>query len=188
MAGENTIKLSILIPTVPRRKAHLERLLATLEPQLTDEVELLVLMDNKKSLIGSKRQKMIDISQGEYIVFIDDDDEIIWDYVSYLLNACEWGFDVICFDCEVSIDGKDKEICKFSTQYKDSFVGWIHYRTPNHLMCFRRDVAIKERYGNIRHGEDFEWSNRILKHIESETNIDEVLYHYKSIPSNSECY
>lgn len=77
MAGENTIKLSILIPTVPRRKAHLERLLATLEPQLTDEVELLVLMDNKKSLIGSKRQKMIDISQGEYIVFIDDDDEII---------------------------------------------------------------------------------------------------------------
>ena len=77
MAGTNTIKLSILIPTVPRRKEHLERLLATLEPQITDEVELLVLMDNKKSLIGSKRQKMIDISQGEYIVFIDDDDEII---------------------------------------------------------------------------------------------------------------
>ena len=51
MAGENTIKLSILIPTVPRRKDKLERLLTVLNPQLTDEVELLVLLDNRKRKI-----------------------------------------------------------------------------------------------------------------------------------------
>jgi len=42
------LKLSVLIPTVPSRKPLLDTLLSTLYPQLTDETELIVLLDNKK--------------------------------------------------------------------------------------------------------------------------------------------
>jgi hypothetical protein len=54
-------------------------------------------------------------------------------------------------------------------------------------MVFKKEVALKEDHGNIQWGEDFDWANRIYKHVTSETIIEKVLYHYKSIPKNSEC-
>ncbi len=95
MAGANTIKLSILIPTVPRRKESLDRLLSVLYSQLKDEVELIVMLDNKKRTLGYKRREMMTLAQGEYVVFIDDDDDITTDYVSTLLRATNSGADVI---------------------------------------------------------------------------------------------
>jgi len=186
MAGHN-IKLSILIPTVPRRKEHLERLLEVLNPQITDEVELLVLMDNKKRTLWAKRQNMLELAKGEYVVFIDDDDEITNDYVYELLIAILNNSDVICFWCEVSIDGGAKESVVFSSFIEDSFTNGIHYRKPNHLMCFKRETAMKEKYNDMLYWEDFDYSQRIWKHIKTETIIDKTMYHYKSIPSNSEC-
>ena len=87
MAGASTIKLSILIPTVPRRKESLDRLLSVLYPQIKDEVELIVMLENKKRTLGYKRREMMTLAQGEYVVFIDDDDDITTDYVSTLLQA-----------------------------------------------------------------------------------------------------
>ena len=52
-----------------------------------DKVELLVLIDNKKRTLGAKRNEMIGLAKGEYVVFIDDDDLVSEDYVESILEA-----------------------------------------------------------------------------------------------------
>ena len=48
--------LSILIPSIPSRFKLVQKLYKTIEGQIRDrEVEILVLIDNKKRSIGAKR-------------------------------------------------------------------------------------------------------------------------------------
>jgi hypothetical protein len=59
------MKLSILIPSVPsRRKFFLDRLLDDLEKQIGDrnDVEILVLYDNKKRSLGQKRSDLLNLA------------------------------------------------------------------------------------------------------------------------------
>ena len=181
------IKLSILIPTVPSRKKLLDNLLEVLYPHITDEVELIVMMDNKKRTLGYKRQEMLWLAQWEYLVFIDDDDEITGDYVQSLLDATNSKPDVICYNVEISINWSEKHKVFYSKELTEHFDGEYYYRKPNHLMCFRREIALKEPYNDLRFWEDSDYAERIYKYIQSEYIIDKVLYHYKSIPNNSEC-
>lgn len=179
--------LTILIPTVPRRKEKLDKLLEWLYPQLTDEVELIVMMDNKKRTLWYKRNEMLWLSQGKYVVFIDDDDEITSDYVQTLLKATESNADVICYNVEISINGAEKHKVLYSKELTEHFDGELYYRKPNHLMCFKREIALKEPYSDLQFGEDSDYAERIYKYIETEHIIDKVLYHYVSVPNNSEC-
>lgn len=41
-----------------------------------DTVEILTLVDNKKMMLGHKRNVMVDMCRGEYVAFVDDDDRI----------------------------------------------------------------------------------------------------------------
>jgi glycosyltransferase involved in cell wall biosynthesis len=69
--------LSILVPTVPSRVATMfPKAIQAILGQITDhkEVELLGLFDNKARTTGAKRNALLDIARGEYVVFIDDDD------------------------------------------------------------------------------------------------------------------
>jgi glycosyltransferase involved in cell wall biosynthesis len=99
------IKLSILIPSVLSRYEKLGRILDQLKPQITDEVEVVVHTDNKKISLGDKRNKLLSLANGEYIVMIDDDDRITEDYVFELLKAIESGAECICYEVECSVNG-----------------------------------------------------------------------------------
>ena len=94
--------LSILIPTVVGREHLLERLRSVLNPQLTEDVEVIEQKDNKEISIGKKRQELLEKATGEYVVFIDDDDMISEDYVKSIIKALESepdcvGFEIKCF-------------------------------------------------------------------------------------------
>ena len=75
------IKLSILIPSIPERKEQLDYLLNKLRPIpfVRDHCEIIV--DNSKRhdegglSVGYKRQALLDKAKGEYIWFLDDDDD-----------------------------------------------------------------------------------------------------------------
>ncbi len=181
------IKLSILIPTVPRRKAKLDQLLEKLYPQLTDEVELLVLLDNKKRTLWYKRNEMLSIANGNYVIFADDDDELSDDYVSSLMEWIKSNADCVCYWVEISIDWSEKKRVFYSKELTEHFDWQFYYRKPNHLMCFKKDIAIKEPYSDLQFWEDSDYAERIFKYIETEHIIDKVLYHYVSLPRQSEC-
>ena len=99
------VKLSIIIPYYQTYE-FTKLLLEKLEPQLTDEVEVLLEDDGcyetrldkfKKIIITHKenegvaptRNGAIKKAKGEYIAFIDSDDMIADNYVEVLLDAIE---------------------------------------------------------------------------------------------------
>ena len=47
-------------------------------------------------MLGTKRNKMIDIAQGEYVIHVDSDDRIEPDYIIELLKGIESDADIIC--------------------------------------------------------------------------------------------
>lgn len=182
------IDLSILICSVTNRvKTFLPRLLSVLEPQLNDNVEVLISVDNKKRTVGEKRNDLVNQSAGKYVVFVDDDDMVSSDYVYSLVEAQKENTDVITFDANRYVnDVFDKQV-KYGVQYrKDSEDQKYYYRIPNHLMCFKRDVAMKVSYPYKSFGEDADWARKVFYNIQSQHNIDKVLYHYYYSPETTE--
>ena len=185
----NTKKLSILTITMPNRKGFLNELTAVLHPQVNgrDDVEWLVLEDNGEMDLGEKRNKMIDMATGEYIVFVDDDDLVSVEYVNKMLTALNSHPHVDCTSLigVRSVDGQGAEVFKHSIQYK----GWydqmedgkiVYYRTPNHWNAVKRVIAGTVRFKDeMNCGEDHDYSNRIRPHLVDEVQIPDVMYHFR---------
>ena len=179
------IKLSILIPSLTSRNESLGELLYTLNNQQTDEVEVLLEIDNGEASIGAKRNKLLQRAKGEYISFIDDDDMISRHYIKEALEGIRWGVDCISLRGVITFDGKNPEIFEHSIQYKEyktNTTGLIKYeRYPNHLNVIKSSIAKQFTFPEINHGEDTDFATQIYKSglIKTEHFIDEVLYHYQ---------
>ena len=180
------MKLSILVPTLKSRTRYLSNLIAILQPQLNDDVELLINSDDGKKTIGDKRNELLKESKGDYIAFVDDDDEVSKDYVSKILEAIRSEPD----NCSLlgimtTNDIRPELFCHsikygaYKTNTDDEPIK--HERYPNHLNPIKRDIAIKYSFVPINHGEDTEWATQIFKagELKTEVEIKEVLYHYK---------
>lgn len=181
------IDLSILVCSVhTRHNTFLPKIQKQLYDQLNalpeedqERVEIIVLIDNKRTMLGAKRNHMVDMAQGKYIQFVDDDDRISDDFIEQLLGATVHGTDCIVFTAEVSLNGGDPKPCYYS---KDNGADFnkpdAYYRIPNHICCVRKDISIKSSFPNIVCGEDAGYSKVLLPHLKSEYKIDKVLYYY----------
>lgn len=174
------IKLSILIPSIVERNTlFLSRLLKIIEPQIQGKpVELIIYSDNAKISIGKKRNKMIEMANGEYVCFVDDDDRVSDDYVESILKVLEDSSpDVVVFDSVYSMNGFRNKLTKFGIEYSFGETPEYYSRYPNHLMVHRKS-NITEVFQDIRFGEDDEWAKRMLPRIKTQSRIDKVLYFY----------
>ena len=80
--------LSILIPTLRSRADKLSKLLNRLEFQRqTKPVQLLWIGDNKSITVGEKRNMLLAASKGEWVCFVDDDDEVSDRYLELILDT-----------------------------------------------------------------------------------------------------
>jgi glycosyltransferase involved in cell wall biosynthesis len=178
-------KLSILILTLQKRKDYLDRLLKVLQPQITDDVELLIESDNGELSIGKKRNLLLEKSTGEYICFIDDDDLVSFDYVSKILEAIKKSPDVVGMHLlhfnDAYLAGFTYHSLKYSSWFenRDSSLGFMrYYRNPNHLNPVKREYAMRVMFPEISMGEDRVYSQNILKHLKTEEYICEPIYYY----------
>lgn len=175
--------LSILICALnSRRKEYLPRLLDNLETQVNKYkfgayVQLVVLMDNKKMIVGQKRNQLLNCAIGDYVCFVDDDDRVSAEYVKMLHEAIQTGPDCVTFNCEVRINGKDLKICYFNgTKNKNHET---HYeRTPNHLCVVKREIALRYKFPERNFQEDDEYARRIYPYLKNKVHIDKILYYY----------
>lgn len=181
------IDLSILVCSVhtryktflPKIQEQLYTQLAALPEADQQRVEIIVLVDNKQMMLGHKRNTMIDIAQGNYIVFVDDDDRIADDYIAELLAATEKGTDSIVFTAMVSLDGEPAKPCYYSKEFKRDYnKPDAYYRIPNHICCIKRSVSLKSSFPNILYGEDAGYGKVLLPFLKTEYKIDKVLYYY----------
>ena len=104
------IRLSIIIPCY-NAEPYIYELLDTLTPQITDEVEVILIDDGSTKPIecdiegvkvyrqenggvSKARNKGIDVAKGEIISFIDADDLVSPNYVSYIIGRAdeEWDY------------------------------------------------------------------------------------------------
>lgn len=180
------IKLSILVPTVPSRielfyVKIMKELLKQIEPY-KNEIELISLFDNKKRSIGKKRQEMINLAQGEYIVFIDDDDRISDDYVSQIMTKLSENPDTDCivFDSICRVNGGINKLCKYGIEfeYGDINDGLEWRGKPAHTMVYAASIVKNHQYTDMGSGEDYNWVKRAYLDIKNQTRINKVLYYY----------
>lgn len=177
------MKLSILIATIPCRASQFERLYKSILDQaflVFDCVPFQVLYDDSLDYnIGTKRNKLLKTATGDYIVFVDDDDEISPDYISKILQATQSSPDCIGINGTISFNGQHERQWFISKEYDY----WhekngIYYRTPNHISPVRREIALQAMFPEISFGEDAEYSKRILPLLKTEVVINEPIYKY----------
>lgn len=104
------MKLSIIIPAY-NAEPYLTELLKTIQPQLTSDIEVIVVDDGSRepvkvpegfrlirqnnSGVSAARNAGLDAAVGEYIAFIDADDLVSSDYIQKVFRKIDEGCDYI---------------------------------------------------------------------------------------------
>jgi glycosyltransferase involved in cell wall biosynthesis len=199
-----TVKLSILIPSLYRRRAEFATLLGELSRQIGDSevngeqplpVEVLTVIDGGQLSVGEKRNKLLHAASGDYVAFVDDDDSVSGNYIDELLHAIVEGEarqaavnqppDVITFEVEYTdVSQKSRTLFIQSLKYRDGRVEYTRQRIgapPTHVACWRRKVALCNEFPPISYAEDWLWWQPLLQSglVKSEIHIDWPLYHYR---------
>lgn len=180
-------KLSILIPSTIDRKRMTDLLVENVQNQIddlgiSDQVEIIVDMDNKEVSIGFKRQRMHVKAKGEYVVSIDSDDAVMTDYMTEIWRGIKEQPDCITF--EISCSGTTGKMANVSNNYPDwmdNIDGYDYIRTPYHKVPIKRSIALQIGFIDLRYGEDYDFSKRLKKSglIKTEYHIAKPLYHYQ---------
>lgn len=179
------IKLSICIATTSVRSELIKPLLASLERQLTPEVELII-NDHETDCIGKKRNDMLNICKGEYQTACDSDDIISDDYVSKILAALSHNPDSVGISGIITTDGYNEKQWHISKDFGNWYEkNGVYYRTPNHISPIRTSIAKRVMFPEISFAEDYEFSMRVLPFIKSEFCIKGNIYHYQFIQNKN---
>jgi hypothetical protein len=183
-----TIDLSVLICSTHTRFRTFGRGIqeqiwpqyAALSPEAQASVEILMLTDNKMMMLGHKRNIMVDMAQGRYVVFVDDDDVIEPDYLVSLLDAARFDADVITFLVSVTQNGGTPMLCRYSKDFpRDRNTPVRYERLPNHICAVKKEKAAQVSFPNVVYGEDAPYAKLLKPLLETEHHIPRVLYHYR---------
>ena len=196
--GKSNGKFSILINTVDTRGHFLERILNILNPQLTDDVEILVNNTVHAKYggpsIGVKRQQLLEEATGDYIAYIDDDDIVTENYISLILDAIKTTPDVVGMHLLHYDHGNHTGMTYHSLKY-DSWQNLQHpdipnmalyLRYPNHLNPVKREYALKVGFVDSNFGEDRDYSERLQQYLKTEEYIEEPIYTYLFVSDKGE--
>jgi len=185
------MKLSILICTLPERKEMLDNLLDNLLHQITASgasKQIEVLTDPDEVLtVGEKRNALLKQASGDYLCFIDDDDDVAANYIVLILQALESKPDCCSLRGEITFDGKNPEIFEHSLMYdswKTVEAAEIKYeRYPTPLNTIKSSIAKQFHFPSNDFGEDKAWSDALHKSklLKREAYIPSVIYFYRFI-------
>lgn len=176
------VKLSIIIPYYQTYDLTKE-LLETLAPQITKEVEVLLIDDGCHEERLDKYKGQIKIThlktnggggnacntglrqaKGKYIAFIDSDDKVANDYVETLLNGIKSNADIIYMD------------------WKDIASGEIIRRPDNY--AYWKAIYKKEIVPEFEPQYKFHWDvpfyDTIKERAKTKHYVDKVIYYYNS--------
>ena len=178
------IKLSIIIPYHNTYELT-RKLLSVLVPQLTEEVEVIIINDcddidfnssdmrtifiESNGTASKPRNIGLDNAKGKYIAFIDSDDLISEDYIAKILNK---------------IKASDFDYCFFSWQFNglhnDKVI--ITDNPPSWNLSvwnciYKRETIGNERFNtSMKTAEDYDFNIRVRKG--KKENIKDILYFY----------
>lgn len=180
-------KWSILICTLDEREVTFKRLYDKLQKQIIDndlqhDIEILSFGDNREHSIGFKRNALMVNSCGEYISFIDDDDDVHDDYIMMIYQALKTNPDCVKLVGIMTTRGQNPQKFVHSIEYQEryEYVNGIYIRPPNHLNPIKRSIACRFLFPDKNFSEDYDWAMTIAKShlLKKEAIIDEPYYFY----------
>lgn len=179
-----------MIPTINGREQYLERLLAVLNPQLEkfkDNVEILVLKDNREKTIGEKRNILTNhaIYNGHsHRSFIDDDDLVSDDYLELNMPGVFGDYDCNSLVGIYSVNGQtdpNKHIFLHDLKYTHWYEDEKHYyRNPNHLNVTKLSLIKDIKFQEKNFGEDGCFSEDLHRFgvLKTQYEITKPFYYY----------
>ncbi len=176
------IKLSILIPSIPERKEQLHYLHKKLRSNPFVRYACEILYDDSKRhdegglSVGYKRQALLDKAKGNYIWFLDDDDDFTPELFDQIDKAMEYGHDVISAKTLAYLDGTPHIIDTSITYDNEQIHDGETKRFPSVMNIYKREVALRVKFNDKNYGEDFEWSMALG--LQTEVKINEVWHIY----------
>lgn len=186
------MSLSILVCTLESREESFQKLRDNIEEQImccpAESVEFLFSCDNGEMTTGAKRDFLLRRAMGDYVVFIDDDDEVPGHYVSEILNAIKSEPDCVPLDGTYTRDNSLSVKWRMSkgspneTIYENGHP--VFLRAVNHIGVVRADIAKKVGFPDISNGEDKAYSEGIQPYLKTEVKINLPMYHYKFSSQN----
>lgn len=184
------MRLSILIPSIPSR---FDKLLATYNhiANLCEgkDIEVLAFTDNKKRSIGEKRDALVQMSNGKYVMFVDDDDTLL--SVDEIYEATLQDVDVITFKQECLNADKSTFIVDFGLgndieHNKDENGNYVDCKRPPFHVCAWHKRFKEFRFPSVNYGEDWAWIKQFIHDAIKEVHIDKVLHKYNFDPKVTE--
>lgn len=186
------IKLSIIIPCY-NAEPYIQELLNRLAPQITDEVEVLVIDDGSKvpfmtgyewaNVIhkenggaSSARNKGLDLAKGEYVAFIDADDLVSENYVKTILNKIDTEHFDYCYLSWKTLPGGWNCDVKLRS-IKDTFPPF-NFCVWNRI--YKRSMIGKTRF-NVKKliAEDAEFIRKVKEEGKQKAFISDYMYFYR---------
>lgn len=178
--------LSILIPTLTERIVYLDRLLKQINKQIQlinakDKVEILINSDSREKTTGQKRNELLQQAKGDYVWFIDDDDELYPGAINAVLEAAKKKPDCMAINGTMTTNGRNEERWFIAINNTYEKRNGIYYRYPNHITPIKRELAIKIKYPDKTLGEDFDYATALKKAklLKKEEVIRLPVYHYQ---------
>ena len=188
------VYLSILIPTLRSRASFYKRLTVELQRQIKtledpNSVQILAYVDNREKTTGHKRNVLLERATGLFVVHLDDDDNISGKYVKLIVEAIKNNPDIDAIGIRglYSENGGPQEPFETSLAHNwEKKDGW-YYRTINHISPIKREHAIKVKFPDKVHGEDFDYTMELKASglLKKEVVIKENIYFYNFVSNKS---
>ena len=181
-------KLSILTPACWNRIASSKGLADKIEAQAAafphGTVEHLVLFDHRTRSVGMKRQALLDSARGDYIAFVDDDDDISDDYVASILEAIKANTDVVTFHADCVYNGLPFIVHHRLGQRDENLLldgkpGQTVKRNAWHTNAWKRELISRCVFLDTNFGEDKAWCLQARRFVAKESHIPRVLHYYR---------
>ena len=190
-------KFSIIIPFY-NAEPYIYELLDCLNPQITEDIEVILIDDGSKEPFKSKypwlkvirqdnkglagaRNTGIEKSTGEYLAFIDADDLVATDYVQQVINKIDKEHFNICEVSWKSLPGGVKHDYKLNS---------VNDCLGNPSACtrvFKRSYIGENRFNEQKRAtEDEDFSRKLgYMHIKDKSVITDYMYFYRTTTPNS---
>jgi hypothetical protein len=186
---DTPVQFSILIATIEKRQALFNKLYQKLVAQLKTygletAVEILFFKDDQTHTVGYKRNYLVAQAKGEYVCFVDDDDDISEYYVKLIYDACKTKPDCISCTGVFYMPNKRPKIFKHSLKYHKIFIDHNGFSCSPvyHINPVRRALALQVLFPEQNRKEDDVWSEKMqalgLLKTEVEINVPYYFYHY----------
>lgn len=182
-------RLSILIPSIPSRwdkaKALYDHITAMVGER---DIEVLLLMDNKRRTIGEKREALKNAANGKYFMFCDDDDSLY--SIDEIYEATANDVDVITFKSKCrNSDGSTYIVTaglRNDVEHNTEDGRYLDCKRPPFTQSAWASRFKQFSFPATNYSEDWEWVKHCLPTAFLETHIPLVLHGYNFDPAVSE--